>query len=108
MQSEDMTRCIETCLACYKTCTHMAFNHCLQMGGEHVEPEHFKLMIACAEICRTSAYFMLIDTPHHRHTCRECAEICAECAQDCERIGEMEQCVAACRACADSCRQMAA
>jgi hypothetical protein len=43
-------------------------------------------MMACAEMCRTSAHFMLIDTPHHKHTCGECAEICTECAQDCERI----------------------
>jgi hypothetical protein len=108
MQSEEMTRCIETCLACYRTCTSMAMNHCLEMGGEHVQPNHFRLMMACAEICRTSAHFMLIGTPHHKHTCRECAEICAECAANCERIGNMDECVATCRACADSCRRMAA
>ena len=50
-------------------------------------------MIACAEICRTSAHFMLINTPHHKHTCKECAEICEECAKDCERLGDMQQCV---------------
>jgi hypothetical protein len=65
-------------------------------------------MMACAEICRTSAHFMLINSPHHKHTCGECAEICAECAADCKRIGDMEECVAACEACADSCRRMAA
>ena len=43
-------------------------------GGEHVAPPHFRLMMACAEICRTSAHFMLIGTPHHKHTCGECAE----------------------------------
>ena len=31
--------------------------------------------MACAEIRRTSAHFMLIYTPHHKHTCAECAEI---------------------------------
>jgi hypothetical protein len=30
---------------------------------------------------------MLINTPHHKLTCRECAEICAECAKVCKRIG---------------------
>jgi hypothetical protein len=106
--SEEMSRCIDICLSCYKTCLSTAMNHCLETGGKHVEPAHFRLMMACAEICRTSAHFMLVNTPHHKHTCKECAEICEECARDCERIGGMEQCVAICRACAASCRKMAA
>jgi hypothetical protein len=77
-------------------------NHCLETGGEHVAPPHFRLMMAC-ERCRTSAHFMLISSPHHKHTCREGAEICTECAKDCERLDWMEDCVAACRACAESC-----
>src|SRR6185312_5643377 len=97
--SEEMTRCIEVCLSCYKTCLSTAMNHCLEAGGKHVEPAHFHLMMACAEMCRTSAHFMLINTPHHKHTCKECAEICAECAKDCKRIGGMDECVAACEAC---------
>jgi hypothetical protein len=104
----DMQACIDQCLACHQTCLAMAMNHCLELGGPHVEKRHFTLMMACAEICRTSAYFMLIGTPHHKHTCAECAEICEECAKDCERIGDMQDCVAACRACAESCRRMAA
>lgn len=107
-RSEDMTRCIEICMSCYQTCLGTAMNHCLQTGGEHVEPKHFRLMMACAEICRTAAHFMLINTPHHRHICGECAEICTECAQDCARVGGMDECVAMCRSCAESCRAMAA
>lgn len=106
--TEDMTRCIESCLACYKTCLSAAMNHCLEMGGQHVEPAHFRLMMACAEICRTSAHFMLINSAHHKHICRECAEICEECARDCKRIGGMDECVAMCEACAESCAKMAA
>lgn len=103
-----MRECVEACLNCYSVCLHAAMNHCLETGGEHTEPEHFRLMMACAEMCRTSAHFMLIGTEHHRHTCRECAEICTQCAEDCERIGDMEACVKACRQCAESCRAMAA
>jgi hypothetical protein len=65
-------------------------------------------MMACAEICRTSAHFMLLGTPHHKHTCAECAEICAECAKSCEALDGMEDCAAQCRRCAESCRKMAA
>jgi hypothetical protein len=52
--SEEMSRCIEICLSSYKTCLSTAMNHCLETGGKHVEPAHFRLMMACAEICRTS------------------------------------------------------
>ncbi|MBP2235038.1 hypothetical protein J2Z31_001530 [Sinorhizobium kostiense] len=103
-----MQECIDDCLDCYEACLSMAMGHCLEAGGQHTEPPHFRLMMACAEICRTAAHFMLIGTPHHRHICGECAEICAECAADCERIGDMADCVEACRRCAESCRQMAA
>lgn len=103
-----MKSCIEACLRCYSMCLGMAMSHCLEAGGKHIEPGHFRLMMACAEICRTSAHFMLIRTPHHKHTCRECAEICEECAKSCEEVGDMEECVSACRHCAEECRRMAA
>ena len=61
--SKEMQACIDECLRCYQTCLGMASNHCLPAGGKHVEPEHFRLMMACAEICRTSAHFMLIGLP---------------------------------------------
>nr|WP_246436194.1 four-helix bundle copper-binding protein [Rhizobium cellulosilyticum] len=69
---------------------------------------HIRLMLACAEMCRTSAHFMILETPHHKHTCKECAEICLECAAACEKTGGMQDCVDACRACAESCSMMAA
>jgi hypothetical protein len=59
-------------------------------------------------MCLTAAHFMLIDSPHHRHTCAECAEICADCAIECRRIGGMKACAAACEACSESCKVMAA
>jgi hypothetical protein len=104
----EMRACIEECLRCHSTCLGMAMSHCLEAGGKHVAPEHFKLMMACAEICQTAANFMLIGTRHHAHVCRECAEICEECATSCEQVGDMQVCVDACRRCAESCRKMAA
>ncbi|MBP1857291.1 four-helix bundle copper-binding protein [Rhizobium herbae] len=106
--SDEMKACVDNCLACYRECLLMAMGHCLEMGGKHTEPQHFKLMMACAEICRTSAHFMLIGSEHHKHVCGQCAEICAQCAEDCERVGDMESCVGACRRCAESCTKMAA
>lgn len=108
MNEAAMQACIDACLRCYKTCLSTAMNHCLETGGKHTEPSHFRLMSACAEICRTSAHLMLIGSPHHAQTCRACAEICEACADDCERVGDMDECVSACRACAKSCRELAA
>ncbi len=106
--SGEMQSCIDECLRCYQTCLGMASNHCLPTGGKHVEPEHFRLMLACAEICRTSAHFMLLGTAHHKHTCAECADVCEDCARSCEQVGDMQACVEQCRRCAESCRKMAA
>lgn len=105
---DDMQACIDDCLSCYSTCLSMAMNHCLELGGAHVEKRHFTLMMACAELCRTAAHFMLIGSPRHRQVCRECGDLCRECADDCERLGDMDACVAACRACTESCARMAA
>ncbi|MER2269041.1 four-helix bundle copper-binding protein [Methylobacterium oxalidis] len=102
-----MQACIDACLSCYRTCLGEASNHCLVAGGKHVEPEHVRLMLACAETCRTSAHLMLLGTPEHRHACAACAALCEACAASCERVGGMESCVAECRRCAESCRKMA-
>ena len=104
----EMRRCVDACLECHRVCVTSASQHCLDVGGRHVAPRHMRLMLACAEICRTSAHFMLIGTPHHKHTCAECAEICEECARSCEQVGGMPDCVEACRRCAENCRRMAA
>jgi hypothetical protein len=100
--------CIENCLHCHKTCFQTAMTHCLNLGGKHIEPEHFRLMIHCAKICETSANFQLSDSKFIAEICKLCEEICVACAKSCEEIGNMDQCVEACRTCADSCRTMAA
>jgi hypothetical protein len=80
------------------------------MGGAHAEPDHIRMLIACAEICATSARFMLLGSQHHGRTCEVCAEVCAACAADCATLGDdemMQRCADECRRCAESCRQMA-
>ncbi|WP_241047672.1 hypothetical protein [Achromobacter xylosoxidans] len=54
--------------------------HGLGAGGENVEPAHFRLMLACAETCRTAAQTMLIGIEQHGRICAACAEICRACA----------------------------
>jgi hypothetical protein len=101
-----MQSCIEACSRCAQVCLQTAMNHCLELGGRHVEQEHFRLMMNCAEICQLSANFMLSGSRFHNRTCEVCAEICEACAMDCSRVGDMEECESTCRQCAESCRQM--
>lgn len=86
----------------------MAINHCLEMGGKHLEPQHFKLMLDCAKTCETSACLQVNSSPFSAQLCAVCADICEACARSCEEVGGMEDCVTACRKCAQSCREMAA
>lgn len=41
-----MKSCIEACQRSYATCLHTAMQHCLEVGGRHVEAKHFRLMSA--------------------------------------------------------------
>lgn len=107
MPSKELQQCVDLCLSCYTTCTTTFAGHCLESGGRHVEPEHARLMLTCAEICRTAAHAMLSQASVHPSICGACADVCEECAASCESIGDMDECVRACRACAESCRMMA-
>jgi hypothetical protein len=99
----DMSTCIESCLRCYRTCLDWLGTRGVAVN----DAEHIRLMMVCAEICRTTAHIILLRSPHHGHVCEDCAAVCTECATECERIGGTESCVEACRFCADNCRKMA-
>lgn len=105
----EMERCIRHCQECHEICTQTVA-HCLGLGGRHAEPSHIRLLLDCAEICQTSANFMLRGSDLHTETCRACAEVCERCADDCQRLADdnqMRVCADACRRCAESCRHMA-
>jgi hypothetical protein len=104
--SPAMQQCIEDCQRCHNICLQMAMDDCLRLGGKHVAPDHFRLMRDCAEICETTANFMLGSSSKHAEVCGVCADICEACAQSCAQIGNMDDCVKACQQCADSCRKM--
>jgi hypothetical protein len=106
--SHETDGCIDACLACHKPCLGMAMTHCLEAGGEHISPQHFRLMVDCAAICATAADLMSHKSQFHKQMCGLCAEVCDTCADDCERLDGMEACVEACRTCAARCREMAA
>jgi len=95
--------CIDACLDCHKICLGLAMTHCLETGGAHIAPQHFRMMIDCATVCATAADFMLHKSEFHREMCGVCAKVCRACADDCAKLDGMQECVAACRKCADAC-----
>jgi hypothetical protein len=104
----DLDKCIENCLECSRICLETV-PECLRMGGQHSTADHIALLFNCADICQTSAKFMISGSPLHVSTCRACAEVCEACATDCRTIGEgMQECIKACDRCSETCRQMAA
>ncbi len=109
--SQEMRQCIQHCSDCHNVCLETAV-HCLELGGTHAEARHITLLLNCAEICATSADFMLTGSGLHGRTCAVCAEVCERCAESCERVDPndetMRRCAETCRQCAQSCRQMAA
>jgi hypothetical protein len=103
-----MQACIEECIGCHSICLE-TLTHCLTKGGRHGEAHHVRLLTDCAEICQTSANFMLRHSELHVHTCAACAEICERCARSCEEMSDddlMVRCSEACRSCAELCREM--
>lgn len=110
-EMEKMIRwCIKDCVDCHNSCLETA-KHCLYMGGKHADPSHITLLNDCAEICQTSADFMLRGSEYIHKVCDVCAELCDKCTQSCESIDpnddQMKACASICRTCAGSCRQMA-
>jgi hypothetical protein len=107
--SNKMQRCIKNCTDCHNICRD-TLTHCLERGGEHAQADHIWLLMDCAEMCMTSAHFMMHNSELHGATCSACAEVCDRCAEDCARFSDdrlMQACADMCRRCADSCRQMA-
>jgi hypothetical protein len=103
---DEMRSAIEAIDRCRDVCLGTAVTFCLRMGGEHAAQAHMRLMLECAEICRTAGAFMLMDSPYGRDVCAVCAEVCEDCAASCERVGDMQECVDICRRCAESCQLM--
>jgi hypothetical protein len=104
---QGMKDCIQNCQDCHRLCLETV-QHCLTLGGPHAEAKHIQTMLDCAEICETSANFMLRSSALHARTCGVCADACERCAAECERFddAQMKECADACRRCATTCRQM--
>ena len=109
-RSFTMDQAIENCTRCHRICLETAARHFRGERSPKIEETLVRLLLDCAEICSTSADFMIRGSDVHQHVCRACAAICTRCADECDRQGEdpyMAACAEACRRCAESCAAMA-
>ena len=106
----EMEVCIENCTECHRICLE-TMEYCLGMGGKHADAEHIALLADCAQICQTSADFMIRDSRLHQQICAACAAVCRRCADDCAALGagdeQMQECAEQCAICEESCAEMA-
>lgn len=101
--SNETRRAIEACMRCHAVCHAMAMTHCLETGGEHLRPQHFRLMMTCAIVCQAAADLMSHKSEYNHSMCALCARVCEACAQSCEKLSGMELCVEACRLAQQTC-----
>jgi hypothetical protein len=105
--SAQMESCIDACTSCHRVCL-ATVRASLGMGGEPAA-DHVRMLIDCAQICATSADFMIRGSELHHVTCDACADICEACAESCRALGgvDMEACADVCDTCAEACGAMA-
>jgi hypothetical protein len=103
-----MDACITMCLECHRVCLE-AVDDSLRTGGVHAAPRHIGLLLDCAQMCATSADFLIRNSSLHGVTCGACAEVCDACAESCRQLSGplMQRCAAICDRCAESCAEMA-
>ena len=107
--TNQIEQCLNACRESHRQCLS-SFTHCLERGGDHAAPAHIDLLLNCAELCQTTANFMMRSAAAHVSVWSACAEVCLRCAEDCERFDDdlMKNCAAVCRRCAESCQLMVA
>jgi hypothetical protein len=107
---DEMQKCIDLCQDCHALCTQTVM-HCLKLGGRHAGPDHIRLLLDCAQICETTAHYLLRGSSVHERMCGLCAEVCRQCGENCVQVAGddqmVKQCAEMCRRCAGSCERMA-
>ena len=100
-----LSAALRLCQDCAGSCLQTV-NVCLENGGETAVASLQALLHDCADICETTARFIVRKSNHIPHLCRECAEICEICARDLDAISDNDcthRCAQACRRCAEAC-----
>ncbi len=109
IQDSDMTKAINNCFNCHRSCLE-TLSHILSQKGGRVNNEHISILQMCADVCDLSAKMMIQDSPFHHQSCELCYELCEACAEECEKYADdpvFQRSARNCRQCAESCRGMA-
>jgi hypothetical protein len=101
--SSQIRAAMEALQRCHTICLATAMTYCLGGEGAHRRPQHIRLMLDGAAACRFAGDLLAHKSQFHNGVCALCADICETCAADCEKLGQMDDCVAACREVADLC-----
>ncbi len=107
--SQEMQECIQKCLDCHNICLK-TFNDCVRQGGELREDRCIRLLISCADMCRTTASFAFRGFQLYERVCLICAEVCELCVGELDRMpgDALKACAEICSQCAECCKQIPA
>lgn len=96
---------IKACMDCHLVCQEVLAYHGDRGGGTQLSSQHIKRLMACIEICQTTANLLTIRAPLTDQLAELCAHICEQCATSCKASGHeaLQRCVAACQVCARAC-----
>ncbi len=105
----DSRACLEACMTCQQSCLETASIHCLEIAGSRANARLVRLLLDCAEMCQTSANFLVRGSDLRGYTCGLCSHVCHECAEECATISgdaRLEQCRSQCIHCVEQCLRL--
>jgi hypothetical protein len=97
--------CLASCRQCSRVCQQRVRDG-LEPGSLYAEAGHVTQLLSCAQVCRTTAELIVIDSDWYPTLADLCAHVCVECADACDALDDMDECAEACRDCAHACRRL--
>ncbi len=97
----DSYACKTECSTCKHIC-EKTLKHCSEMGGEHSQPEHIKVLKDCIKACDEAEMSIGKKDSYEKDKCNTCLEACTKCAEFCEKMKDdkiMAKCAKECRSC---------
>lgn len=74
------------CLECFRACSE-AMAHTIDLRRQHWEHEHYRILLDCIDVCKTTAGFLIRQSDYYKDICSVCALICKETTKCCQEFG---------------------
>lgn len=97
----DSYACKTECSTCKKVC-EKTLKHCTELGGEHAQAEHIKILNDCITACSDAEMAMGKKDTDEKFKCNMCMEACKKCADYCDTMKDdkvMRDCAKECKMC---------